>query len=107
MSYDPNLKPPRANLRAAQNARYTNLAEFMYKVTTVNGRHQYSVAGLERILKGSRILTRDGHVRTERLQRLARSLGVRNAANKSGDPYLPEVFYDDQDMWDYIAEGGS
>lgn len=114
MPHVPGLKAPREKPSDIQNARYFHLSQFLYKMTTVNGRHQYSREGLERLLKGARVLTGitkegESHVRVERLQRLAKSLGVHDPIQqkKSGANVLPDVFYDDQDIWDYIAEGGS
>lgn len=105
VSYNPNLQAPKANTRAEQRRRYDNLAAFMYKITTVNGRHQYSEAGLRRLLVGSRVLTREGHVNHDRLNRLAKSLGVHSTSEPSR---LPEIFedyeYGDTDLWDDILE---
>lgn len=108
--YNRNLKAPRVNkreeARAKQRERYDDLAHFVWKTTKMAGQKEptYQEAGIRYLLFRSRVLTKDGHVRIERVQKLAKSLGIHNPHNPG---QLPDVYYSDEDVWDTIAEGGS
>lgn len=84
-THEPGLSRRLENGRAAQRERYDNLAHYMWKITTVNGRHQYGEQSLRNMLGRSHILTTDGQVHHARIIKLADSLGVRHGT-LPGDP---------------------
>jgi hypothetical protein len=81
--------------RAEQAYRYDRLAHFVWHVSTVHGRHQYSFAAIRRSLAASHVLNKDGTVRQERLQRWTDSRGIK------------AKFTDDPAKWESILIGES
>lgn len=84
-THEPGLGEKLLTGRAAQNERYDNLAHYMWKITTVNGRHQYREESLRNMLARSHVLTKDGEVHRGRMVKMADSLGVRHGT-LPGDP---------------------
>lgn len=106
MPYDPNLRGPTENPRKAQSERYNNLARFVARINTRNGTPIHTEGYWRDRLAFSRVLTRDGHVRPERLEKLLARHGTKTEKPKSGGNWFDFEAFDDDD-WDSIVEGGS
>jgi hypothetical protein len=79
--------------RHVQSIHYDNLADFMYRVSTVHGTHQYTRDALRRHLAASHVLDKNGTVIQDRLQRWADSRGIKAKLTT------------DAAAWDRIVEG--